>query len=133
MSDLVERLNRRGEADVGMATTTQELCLEAAARIKELETETEKLCSGDGWSERDYYMESNVKFAARIKALEAENARLTERLGPRGLVVVMIDGRGHYVNEKVAARITELERELDKAARVLADELAEHHALREKA
>ena len=33
---------------------------------------------------------------------------LEERLGPRGLEVVMIDGAGHYVNEKIKAEIERL-------------------------
>lgn len=37
-----------------------------------------------------------------------EIARLRERLGPRGLEVVMIDGIGHYVNAKVKAEIERL-------------------------
>lgn len=40
--------------------------------------------------------------------LETENRMLRERLGPRGLEVVMIDGRGHYVNEAVKAEIERL-------------------------
>jgi hypothetical protein len=40
--------------------------------------------------------------------LEAEIERLRERLGPRGLVVAMIDGAGHYVNETVAAELDHL-------------------------
>lgn len=37
-----------------------------------------------------------------------EIERLRERLGPRGLEVVGIDGIGHYVNEKVKAEIERL-------------------------
>jgi phosphopantetheine adenylyltransferase len=37
-----------------------------------------------------------------------EIERLRERLGPRGLEVVMIDGAGHYVNEKVKAEVERL-------------------------
>lgn len=37
-----------------------------------------------------------------------EIRRLRERLGPRGLEVVEIDGAGHYVNEKVKAEIARL-------------------------
>lgn len=37
-----------------------------------------------------------------------EIKHLRERIGPRGLEVVMIDGAGHYVNEKVKAEIDTL-------------------------
>lgn len=39
--------------------------------------------------------------------------RLRERLGPRGLEVVVIDGAGHYVNEKVKAEIERLRKHRD--------------------
>ena len=51
-------------------------------------------------------------FATALRAKDEEIARLTERLGPRGLEVVMIDGSGHYVSEKVAATIRRLEETL---------------------
>ncbi len=44
----------------------------------------------------------------RAKRAEAENERLRERLGPRGLEVVEINGAGHYVNERVKAEIDRL-------------------------
>lgn len=45
---------------------------------------------------------------------EQEELRmLRERLGPRGLEVVMIDGAGHYVNEKVKAEIERLRDEVE--------------------
>lgn len=37
-----------------------------------------------------------------------EIERLRQRLGPRGLEVVEIDGAGHYVNAKVKAEIERL-------------------------
>lgn len=40
-----------------------------------------------------------------------EIRRLRERLGPRGIEVVMIDDTGHYVNEKVKAEIERLREE----------------------
>ena len=45
----------------------------------------------------------------RVEQLKAENTRLTERLGPRGLEVVMVGDTGHYVNVKIKARIEQLE------------------------
>lgn len=53
-----------------------------------------------------------------------ENRRLRERLGPRGLEVVMIDGAGHYVNEKVKAEIEALRHAVQMASR-LADTVDE--------
>lgn len=53
-----------------------------------------------------------------------ENRRLRERLGPRGLEVVEIDGAGHYVNEKVKAEIDALRHAVQMAAR-LADAIDE--------
>lgn len=50
------------------------------------------------------------KTADALEAQAAENARLKERLGLRGLVVVEFNGVGHYVSEAVAARIATLER-----------------------
>jgi hypothetical protein len=41
-------------------------------------------------------------------ALLSEVRMLRERLGPRGLEVVVIDGAGHYVNKKVKAEIERL-------------------------
>lgn len=38
----------------------------------------------------------------------AENQRLRDRLGPRGLEVVFIDGNGHYLNEAVKVEIERL-------------------------
>jgi hypothetical protein len=49
-----------------------------------------------------------ARLEARGAELETENTRLRERLGPHGLVVVMVDGVGHYVNEAVAAEIDRL-------------------------
>lgn len=49
----------------------------------------------------------------------AENERLRERLGPRGLEVVEINGAGHYVNKKVKAEIERLRAELDLECRRL--------------
>lgn len=49
-----------------------------------------------------------ISLVTRISELENEIERLRERLGPRGLEVVMIDGRGHYVNEAVKAEIERL-------------------------
>lgn len=55
---------------------------------------------------RDQGMKMNdVEDAAR------EIERLRERLGPRGLEVIEIDGAGHYVNEKVKAEIERLREE----------------------
>lgn len=56
--------------------------------------------------------------------LMEENRRLRERLGPRGLEVVEIDGAGHYVNEKVKAEIEQLRSTIQMAAR-LADAIDE--------
>ncbi len=39
---------------------------------------------------------------------DEELRMLRERLGPQGLEVVMIDGRGHYVNEVVKREIDRL-------------------------
>lgn len=47
-----------------------------------------------------------------------ENRRLRERLGPRGLEVVEIDGAGHYVNEKVKAEIEVLRHAIQMASRL---------------
>ncbi len=43
-----------------------------------------------------------------LVALREEVRKLRERLGPRGLEVIFIDGAGHYVNEKVKAEIERL-------------------------
>lgn len=40
-----------------------------------------------------------------IEELRIEVERLRERLGPRGLEVVMIGDTGHYVNETIKAEI----------------------------
>ena len=50
-------------------------------------------------------------------AVTDEIERLRERLGPRGLEVVMIDGAGHYVNEKVKAEIERLRTEPQTAGK----------------
>lgn len=50
----------------------------------------------------------DIEIQAAIEATGTEIGRLRERLGPRGLEVVMIDGAGHYVNEKVKAEIERL-------------------------
>jgi hypothetical protein len=42
-----------------------------------------------------------------------EIERLRERLGPRGLEVVEINGAGHYVNEKVKDEIERLRKTLN--------------------
>lgn len=47
---------------------------------------------------------------------EQELLMLRERLGPRGLEVVMINGGGHYVNEAVKAEIERLRDLLRRAA-----------------
>lgn len=44
----------------------------------------------------------------RARELLADNAKLRERLGPRGLEVVMIGDAGHYVSELVKAEIESL-------------------------
>jgi hypothetical protein len=44
---------------------------------------------------------------AKVTEQAAEIERLRERLGPRGLEVVMIDGTGHYVSAAVAAKLRE--------------------------
>jgi hypothetical protein len=49
-----------------------------------------------------------ARLEARNAELEAENERLKQRLGPLGLVVITINGTGHYVNEAVAAEIDRL-------------------------
>lgn len=55
---------------------------------------------------------ANAAFIVRAvnehEEVTAEIKRLRERLGPRGLEVVFIDGAGHYVNEKVKAEIERL-------------------------
>jgi hypothetical protein len=48
----------------------------------------------------------------RVRQLLAENERLRERLGPRGLEVVMIGDRGHYVNETVKRELESLRLQL---------------------
>lgn len=48
----------------------------------------------------------------RVKELVADNEKLRERLGPRGLEVVMIGDAGHYVSEAVKAEIESLRRQL---------------------
>ena len=45
-----------------------------------------------------------------------EIGRLRERLGPRGLEIVEINGAGHYVNEKVKAEIERLRKALSQIA-----------------
>lgn len=58
---------------------------------------------------------------------EQEELRmLRERLGPRGLEVVVINGAGHYVNEKVKAEIDRLR---DERGRV--DRRTKHQQMRE--
>jgi hypothetical protein len=59
--------------------------------------------------------------ADRIEKLEAENNRLLERLGPRGLEVVFIGDTGHYVNVKIKAHIEKLEAALREAVRIAYD------------
>jgi aspartate/glutamate racemase len=44
----------------------------------------------------------------RVKELLSENAKLLERLGPRGLEVVIIGNTGHYVSSAVKAEIDRL-------------------------
>lgn len=46
--------------------------------------------------------------AKALSDAEAERDRLRERLGPRGLEVVVIEGRGHYVNQAVKSEIERL-------------------------
>lgn len=48
----------------------------------------------------------------RVRELLADNTKLRERLGPRGLEVVMIGNAGHYVNEAVKAEIDRLRVEI---------------------
>lgn len=63
----------------------------------------ERLRAVDHGSVEDCFCQSPL-FAQAADEIE----RLRERLGPRGLEVVLIDGRGHYVNEAVKAEIERL-------------------------
>lgn len=47
---------------------------------------------------------------------ESEINRLRERLGPRGLEVIIIDGAGHYVSQKVKAEFDRLRARMRRAA-----------------
>jgi hypothetical protein len=108
MSDLIERLTQRGEADVGMATPTQELCREAATRIAELESrlndftdpKTPGMVSiGLLNTERetcDRIRSDNDGLRARIKELEELNESLSANITL-------------HRAEKAEARIKELE------------------------
>lgn len=59
--------------------------------------------------QRESYADADTRFAAPVGENNAEELRmLRERLGPRGLEVIEIDGRGHYVNEAVKAEIVKL-------------------------
>lgn len=55
----------------------------------------------------------NVVAADLITHQAAEIERLRERIGPRGLEVVMIDGTGHYVSEAVAKELTRQAAEIE--------------------
>jgi len=55
------------------------------------------------------------------RRLREKNERLLERLGPRGLEVIMISGAGHYVNEKVKAEIERLRAAVRKAITLMED------------
>ena len=66
--------------------------------------------------------------ADALSALQAENERLKERIGPRGLEVVEIDGAGHYVNfivldeiKRLRAKLTARSLERDDLSRQLAE------------
>ena len=53
-----------------------------------------------------------IRLTADLAAAKAEVAKLRERLGPRGLVVVEIGEAGHYVAQKVADEIERLRADL---------------------
>jgi hypothetical protein len=59
-------------------------------------------------SAADYMMKLSGVDPIWLREAADEIERLRERLGPRGLEVIMIDGAGHYVNEKVKAEIERL-------------------------
>jgi hypothetical protein len=61
-----------------------------------------------------FLQERVIAFQNEATRLREENARLTERLRPRGLVVTIIEDAGHYVNEKVAAEIDRLRAEVER-------------------
>lgn len=54
------------------------------------------------------FIKSAALSAAPVGGPGDELRMLRERLGPRGLEVVQIEGRGHYVNEAVKAEIEKL-------------------------
>ncbi len=58
------------------------------------------------WS--NFIAELNAALSAPVGGPGDELRMLRERLGPRGLEVVQIEGRGHYVNEAVKAEIEKL-------------------------
>ncbi len=70
----------------------------------------------------DTFEDLLLELGSGVAALRAELAeakqeidRLRERLGPMGLVVVEINGSGHYVSEIVADHIALLKAERDEA------------------
>jgi hypothetical protein len=82
------------------------LCVQVIDLMKKKDAEIERLKS------------SLQLFVDRLKAQEAitdkfaaEAARLRNRVGDRGLEVVMIDGVGHYVSEVVRGEIERLKRD----------------------
>ena len=56
----------------------------------------------------DFLAALNAALSAPVGGPGDELRMLRERLGPRGLEVVQIEGRGHYVNEAVKAEIEKL-------------------------
>ena len=71
------------------------------------------------------------ELTVRLEQALAKTKQLRERLGPRGLEVVMIGGAGHYVNEKVKAEIERLRTTLEQRT-TERDQLAIRIALLER-
>jgi hypothetical protein len=57
----------------------------------------------------------------RVRELLADNKKLRERLGPRGLEVVLIGDIGHYVNKAVKAEIESLRLHLSTEKEITAN------------
>ncbi|MGY4621994.1 hypothetical protein ACVWZ4_007221 [Bradyrhizobium sp. USDA 4472] len=81
-----------------------------------------RLCGPTSWIECSDCVAKTSQCATIEKAEElwgrridpaGEINRLRERLGPRGLEVVDIDGAGHYVNAKVKTEIERLRKHRD--------------------
>ena len=90
-------------------------CLANRTSVEHLRGEIERLRAiirADGEQHAAHVKVIEHSQDVRLDAYKAEIERLRERLGPRGLEVIEINGAGHYVNIKVRDEIERLRSEI---------------------